>query len=95
MLLTEEQVKKIAKLARIRLSDEEVRHFGGEISSIFNWIEMLDEVKTDNVPRMLSVSSVELPMRKDEVTDGNIQEDILKNSPKNAFGCFEVPKVVE
>lgn len=95
MSLTTAQVKKIAKLARIRLSDEEVVHYGKEISGILNWIEMLQEVNTDKVPRMSSVSSIGLSLRKDEVTDGNIQADILKNAPKSAFGCFEVPKVVE
>lgn len=95
MSLTNAEVKKIAKLARIRLSDEEVVHFGTEISGILNWIEMLAEVNTDDVPQMASVSSIGLSMRADEVTDGNIQLEILKNAPKNSFGCFEVPKVVE
>ncbi len=95
MSLTAQQVKKIAKLARIRLSDQEVEHFGKEISSILNWIEMLAEVNTDKVPQMASVSSIGISLRTDEVTDGNIQSEILKNAPKSAFGCFEVPKVVE
>ena len=95
MSLTTEQIKKIAKLARIRLSETEVEHFGKEISGILNWIEMLQEVNTDKVTQMASVSSIGLSTRPDEVTDGNIQADILKNAPKNAFGCFEVPKVVE
>lgn len=95
MSLTSTQVKKIAKLARIRLSDAEVDHYGKEISSILNWIEMLQEVNTDKVPQMASVSSIGLSLRTDERTDGNIQEDVLRNAPKSAFGCFEVPKVVE
>ena len=95
MSLTPQQVKKIAKLARIRLSEEEVEHYGKEISGILDWIEMLQEVNTDKVPQMASVSSIGLSLRPDEVTDGNIQADILKNAPKSAFGCFEVPKVVE
>lgn len=95
MSLTTAQVRKIAKLARIRLSDEEVDHYGKEISSILNWIEMLQEVNTDKVPQMASVSSIGLSLRADEVTDGNIQTEILENAPKSAFDCFEVPKVVE
>jgi len=95
MSLTTAQVKKIAKLARIRLSEEEVDHYGKEISGILDWIEMLQEVNTDKVPQMASVSSIGLSLRTDEVTDGNVQADILKNAPKSAFGCFEVPKVVE
>jgi len=95
MSLTTAQVKKIAKLARIRLSEEEVDHYGKEISGILDWIEMLQEVNTDKVPQMASVSSIGLSLRTDEVTDGNVQADILKNAPKSAFGCFEVAKVVE
>lgn len=95
MSLTTAQVKKIAKLARIRLSDEEVVHYGAELTNILNWIETLQEVNTDNVPQMASVSSIGLSLRHDEVTDGNIQADVLKNAPKSSFGCFEVPKVVE
>jgi aspartyl-tRNA(Asn)/glutamyl-tRNA(Gln) amidotransferase subunit C len=95
MPLTTAEVKKIAKLARIRLSDTEVEYYGKEISTILSWIEMLQEVNTDKIPQMASVSSVGLSMRKDEVSDGDMQSDILKNSPKSAFGCFEVPKVVE
>ena len=95
MSLTAEQVKKMAKLARIRLNGEEIEHFGGEISSILDWVEMLQEVNTDDVPQMTSVENINLPLRADEVTDGNVQEKVLANAPKSSFGCFEVPKVVE
>ncbi len=93
--LTNTEVKKIAKLARIRLSDAEIEHFGKEISGILNWVKMLQEVNTDKVPQMYSVSSIGLSTRPDEVVDGRIQEDILKNAPKDSFGCFEVPKVID
>jgi aspartyl-tRNA(Asn)/glutamyl-tRNA(Gln) amidotransferase subunit C len=95
MSLTEKEVRKIAKLSRIRLTDEEVVHFGKEISGILNWIEMLQEVNTDNVPRMSSVSNITLPLREDVVTDGDCRDDILANAPDARYGCFAVPKVVE
>lgn len=95
MALTDKDVKKIAKLARIRLSDEDVAHYGREINGILKWIEQLQEVNTDGVEALASVSDQPLPWRKDEVTDGNIQEQILKNAPNASYGCFAVPKVIE
>ncbi len=93
--LSEADIRKVAKLARIRLSDEEVPHFQEEVSSIISWVEQLQEVNTDNVPEMASVENTPLPQREDEVTDGNIQQDILSNSPDADYSCFVVPKVVE
>lgn len=95
MALTDKDVKKIAKLARIRLSDEDVAHYGREINGILKWIEQLQEVNTDGVAPLASVSDQPLPWRKDEVTDGNIQEQVLKNAPNASYGCFAVPKVIE
>lgn len=95
MALTEKDVLKIAKLARIRLAPDEVAHYGREINGILKWIEQLQEVNTDGVAALSSVSEQLLPWRKDEVTDGGIQEQILKNATDAAYGCFAVPKVIE
>ena len=95
MALTDKEVAKIATLARIRLSAEEVPHYAKEINGILKWIEQLSEVNTDGVAALASVSEQTLPWRKDEVTDGNIQEQILKNAPNAQYGCFAVPKVIE
>ena len=95
MALTEKDVLKIAKLSRIRLDSAEVAHYQGEINGILKWIEQLQEVNTDGVAALASVSEQLLPWRKDEVTDGGIQEQILKNATDAAYGCFAVPKVIE
>ena len=95
MALTDKDVKKIAKLARIRLSEEDVAHYGREINGILKWIEQLQEVNTDGVAPLASVSDQALPWRADVVTDGNIQEQVLKNAPNASYGCFAVPKVIE
>jgi aspartyl-tRNA(Asn)/glutamyl-tRNA(Gln) amidotransferase subunit C len=95
MSLTAADVKKIAKLSRIRVTDDEVVHLQEEISSILGWVEQLQEVNTDNVEQMTSVSAMILPRRKDEVTDGDCAEAVLANAPKAEYGCFLVPKVVE
>ena len=95
MALTDQDVTKIAKLARIRLTADELPHYAREINGILKWIEQLSEVNTDKVTAMSSVSEQLLPWRADVVTDGNQQEAILKNAPAQNYGCFLVPKVVE
>ena len=87
--------RKIGRLARIRLTDDEAAYYAKEISGILNWVEQLQEVNTDGVEPLASVSSVTLPMRKDEVSDGNMREAVLANAPDAEYGCFAVPKVIE
>lgn len=95
MSITISEAKKIAHLSRIRMNEEELEHYTGEINNILGWIEQLQEVDTDGVAQMTSVCEMDLPMRKDAVNDGGYQEQILKNAPANEYGCFVVPKVVE
>ena len=94
--LTKEDVKKIGKLARIRLTEQEVEKFTPELQSIFDWVEQLQEVDTENVPPMAGVGGYNLRFREfDEVNDGDKRDEVLKNAPKDKFGCFVVPKVVD
>ncbi len=95
MILDKQAVAKIARLARIEVSDADKEHYAKEISGILNWMEQLSEVPTDNVPMLTSVSDVTLPWRKDVVTDGNQAESVVKNAPTSDYGCFVVPKVME
>jgi aspartyl-tRNA(Asn)/glutamyl-tRNA(Gln) amidotransferase subunit C len=95
MSLSLEEVKKIAKLSRIKLAEGEVEKYQGEINKIFNWIEQLQEVNTDNVEPMFSSERTSLPLREDEVTDGKKVESVLKNAPESKYGFFVVPKVIE
>jgi aspartyl-tRNA(Asn)/glutamyl-tRNA(Gln) amidotransferase subunit C len=88
-------VAKIARLARIEVSESDKQHVAQEISGILQWVEQLNEVNTDGVPQMTSVSAVKLPWRKDVVTDGNQPEAVVKNAPQSDYGCFVVPKVME
>lgn len=88
-------VKKIAHLARIRITDEEADGYEKELNSILNWVEQLNEVNTEGVEPLRSVISAELPRRADEVTEGDLHEAVLKNAPISKYGCFVVPKVVE
>ena len=95
MALTDAEVHKIARLARIRLSTEEIPHYAAEINGILKWIEQLGEVNTDGIAPLASVSNQALPWREDKVSDGNQQEAVLKNAPNASYGCFAVPKVIE
>lgn len=95
MALSKPQVEKIGKLAHIALTDEEKDHFGKELSQILTWVEQLSEVNTDGVEQMTSVANLQLPRRKDEVTDGHCREAVLANAPDSEYGCFTVPKVIE
>lgn len=94
--LTTQDIKKVAKLARISVSDEDLNHFTGEIKTIMDWIDQLSEVDTDSVEPMAGVGGYTLRYRdKDEVTDGDKQDQVLANAPKSQFNCYSVPKVVD
>lgn len=95
MALTQEEVRKIAKLSRINLEDTEIEHFQQELSQILDWVQQLQEVDTNNIAQTASPTTCELPLREDKKSDGNYAEDILKNAPESNYGCFIVPKVVE
>ncbi|TNE32434.1 MAG: Asp-tRNA(Asn)/Glu-tRNA(Gln) amidotransferase subunit GatC [Alphaproteobacteria bacterium] len=88
-------VEKIARLARIRVTEEEKVKFAGELNGIMQWIEQLQDVDTEGVEPMTSVVDMSLYMREDAVTDGDMQEKILANAPEASEGFFVVPKVVE
>ena len=95
MKLNTNTINKIAKLARIRLSEKEANEFLKDINSILDWVEQLNEVNTDNVEPLTNISSSALTKRKDEAQDMNSSDEILQNSPDKLEGYFAVPKVVE
>ncbi len=88
-------VAQIAKLARIRVPEDQLDALSGELNNILTWIEQLDELDTEGVEPMTSVVEVTLPRRADAVTDGGYQDKVVKNAPEAAHGFFVVPKVVE
>jgi aspartyl-tRNA(Asn)/glutamyl-tRNA(Gln) amidotransferase subunit C len=88
-------VRRIAHLARIAVADAEVEHLRGELNGILAWVEQLDEVDVAGVEPMTSVTPMAMKKRADEVTDGGIADDILKNAPAREDHFFVVPRVVE
>jgi len=95
MSLDRKAVAHIATLARIRVPESDLDGLAGELSTILGWVEQLAEVDTSQVEPMSSVVKIDLPRRKDEVTDGNCRDKVLANAPEPAHGFFTVPKVVE
>lgn len=95
MSVDKDTVKKIARLARIAVPDEQTESLAGELNGILNWIAELEQVDTDGVQPLASVTGHPLPVRSDQVTDGDQAEAVLANAPEQASGFFVVPKVVE
>ena len=95
MAIDADTVRKVARLARIRVEEDQLQPMAKELSGIMAWIEQLAEVDTDGVEPMTSCVAVRLPMREDVVTDGGKRDDVLLNAPKADRGFFVVPKVVE
>ena len=95
MSMDEKTVRKVARLANIEIVDQDIGRIGDELSGILNWVEQLGEVDTENVEPLANVVSIDLRLRKDEVTDGNCADKVLANAPEEMQGFFVVPKVVE
>ncbi len=90
-----ETARRVAKLARIRVEDEDLPALAGEFNTILGFIEQLNEVDIDGVEPMTSVTPMRLKRREDVVTDGDMPDRVLKNAPDAREGFFAVPKVVE
>ena len=95
MQVDEAMVRRIARLARIRITDAEANALQAELSGILDWVRQLDEVDTSAVEPMTRVVPIELKKRRDEVTDGEIADAIVRNAPVADDDFFVVPKVVE
>lgn len=88
-------VKRVAKLARIAVTDEEAQHLEGELNTILGFVEQLNEVDVSGVEPMVSVVAMDMKKRVDEITDGNKPAEIVANAPATDENFFQVPKVVE
>ena len=95
MHVDEKTVRRIAHLARIKITDDEAIGLESELSAILDWVEQLDEVDTDSVEPMTRVVPISLKQREDIVKDGDKVDEIVANAPISDDGFFVVPKVVE
>jgi len=95
MSIDKDTVKHISKLARISLDEKKISSLSKDLSSIMKFIEKLNELNTDKITPLTSIISTSLKSREDEIKDGKIRDQILKNSPEKNEEFFVVPKVVE
>ena len=95
MSVDQATVKRVARLARIKVKEEDVPRLAGELNSILHWVEQLNAVDVSNVEPLTSVVSMKMKMRSDEVTDGHYPQKITGNAPAQEDSFFMVPKVVE
>jgi len=95
LALDTETVRRIARLARIRVPEDDLAPLADELSHIMNWVEQLDAVDTSNIAALTSVADIRLPQREDKVNDGGAPEKVLANAPDRQGNFFAVPKVVE
>jgi len=95
MLIDKDTVKHISKLAKISLEEKKIENLSKDLTSIMKFIEKLNKLNTDKINPLASIIDASLRSRKDEVKDGKIRDQILKNSPENNEEFFVVPKVIE
>jgi aspartyl-tRNA(Asn)/glutamyl-tRNA(Gln) amidotransferase subunit C len=95
MPVDKDTVKRVARLARIAVSDAEVAALQGELNTILGFVEQLNEVDVTGVEPMTAVVATAMKQRADVVTDGEIAGKVIANAPAADGGLFAVPKVVE
>mgnify|MGYP003760181409 CR=1 FL=1 len=95
MTINLKTIKHISKLSRISVDDKKAKKLEGDLNSIFEFIEKLNELDTDKVEPLTSIAETTLKFRTDEVKSKDIRNQILKNSPEKNEDFFVVPKVVE
>ncbi|KKC39221.1 glutamyl-tRNA amidotransferase [Devosia epidermidihirudinis] len=88
-------VKRIGRLARIRIEDSEVAAYQDELNAMLGFVEQLTSINVDGVEPMTSVTPMTLRRRDDVVTDGGYPEKIVANAPLSEDNFFMVPKVIE
>ncbi|RUM48886.1 MAG: Asp-tRNA(Asn)/Glu-tRNA(Gln) amidotransferase GatCAB subunit C [Hydrogenothermus sp.] len=94
-MLTKEEVVKVAKLARIELSEEEIEIFSKQLPQILDFIEKLNELDTSEVSPFYEIIDANAPLREDTPKEGLTNEEALENAPQKANGFFVVPRVVK
>ncbi|MEQ7872873.1 Asp-tRNA(Asn)/Glu-tRNA(Gln) amidotransferase subunit GatC [Sphingomonas sp. ASV193] len=100
MSVSEKEVRHVAKLARLALSEAEIAKMVPELNNILGWVEQLGEVDTDGVEPLTAVIDNKLRLRDDVIdadplTGGGVRDKVLANAPDAQHGFFAVPKVIE
>ena len=95
MALSDKELKEIAYLARINVNEESLSSLKKELEDILDLFDELNEADTSEVEAMSLPLDLSQPTRKDEVTEENLREELLKNAPSVKSGLFLVPKVID
>jgi aspartyl-tRNA(Asn)/glutamyl-tRNA(Gln) amidotransferase subunit C len=95
MSVDDKTVRRVARLARLKVAEADVPRLAGELNSILAFVEQLNEVDVEGVAPLTSVVNQAMKMRDDVVTDGSYPKDVTKNAPASEDDFFMVPKVVE
>ena len=95
MSIDNQTVRKVSKLAKIKIDEKEETKLIEELNNILGWVDELKKVDTEQIEPMLSVFNESMTMRKDEVSSEISDELVLKNAPESKSGFFVVPKVIE
>jgi aspartyl-tRNA(Asn)/glutamyl-tRNA(Gln) amidotransferase subunit C len=95
MSVDADTVRRVARLARIAVREDEIPHLQGEVNAVLAFVEQLNEVNVEGVEPMTSVMPMEMRKREDVVTDGDMADAVLANAPATENHFFLVPKVVE
>ena len=95
MSLDPATVRRIAKLARLHVDEQDVPRLQGELNGILGWIEQLNEVDVDGVEPLTGAATMALRLREDVVTEPDLQDAVLSNAPDRQGAFYAVPKVVE
>lgn len=94
MLISEEEIKHIAKLASLNLTDEEIKKYTGDMQEILDMAKTVNQVNTDEVDETIGTNGIYNVFRKDEVKQNNNRDNLLSNAPSQDDGMFRIPKVI-
>ena len=95
MAITEEDVKHVAKLAKLEISDKSITHFTEQMDAIMHMVEQLDELDTENVPVMVHGLRTYNVMREDKAVPGTDRELLFKNVKEEKDGLIKVPAIMD
>ena len=95
MSIDSNDVKKLARLSRLRVEEADLDSYTNDLSKVLGFVEQLNELDTSNVEPMTGSMDMTQRLREDTVTDGGYPERITQNAPDNTMNFFTVPKVVE
>ena len=95
MAVDKDTVRRITMLARLEVPEDQLDALSGELNKILTWMEQLNEVDTEGIEPMTAVKPMPLRQRADEVSVGDLEQEVLANAPDGVGPFFTVPKVVE